>query len=320
MAAAAIIDPAGGEGLIKTLVKTLVKTFVKTLVKTLVTTCINTLVKTLVKTLAKAFPCASAATFCHSLTPAPAAAQPVAGIIDPHCNIADICALAAADAGDLCQYHLAEQPEFSMHGLLEVERTRFTPMRHALFYLNLAGVYSWVCVGASQAECTYVPGHIHYMLFELCKNAARATVNFHAKRPGELPPVSPHRAGWLPCVRSRPNRVVVDPPGPEQVKIVVADGVEDITIKVSDEGGGIPRSGVVRHSDFGTPAAARRPLTAVPYLRFGPRTEIGMIWSYLHSTAPPPGGLDAAPAQGLQARPAPPPPVPHGPRQQCQWP
>jgi len=28
------------------------------------------------------------------------------------------------------------------------------------------------------------------------------------------------------------------------IRVVIADGIEDVTIKVSDEGGGIPRSGV----------------------------------------------------------------------------
>ncbi|KAG4382636.1 hypothetical protein GLYMA_14G127500v4 [Glycine max] len=30
------------------------------------------------------------------------------------------------------------------------------------------------------------------------------------------------------------------------IRIIIADGIEDVTIKVSDEGGGIPRSGLPR--------------------------------------------------------------------------
>ena len=51
---------------------------------------------------------------------------------------------------------------------------------------------------------------------------------------------------------------------PPPIRLVVAEGAEDVTIKVSDEGGGIPRSGLAR------------------------------IWSYLYSTAKNPALLDAA--------------------------
>ncbi|CDO54037.1 hypothetical protein DV495_001417 [Geotrichum candidum] len=61
----------------------------------------------------------------------------------------------------------------------------------------------------------YVPGHLSHMLFEIIKNSLRAVVETHGL-----------------------GSDVVYPP----VKIIVAEGNEDITIKISDEGGGIPRS------------------------------------------------------------------------------
>jgi len=64
----------------------------------------------------------------------------------------------------------------------------------------------------------YVPGHLHQMLFELIKNSLRA-------------------------VQDRSDRLNQDPP---PIRIIVANGGEDITIKISDEGGGIPRSGLPR--------------------------------------------------------------------------
>ncbi|CAG9463186.1 unnamed protein product [Pedinophyceae sp. YPF-701] len=64
----------------------------------------------------------------------------------------------------------------------------------------------------------YVPGHLHHMLFELVKNSLRA-------------------------VQDRFEDADFDPP---PIRVVVAEGSEDITIKVSDEGGGIPRSGLPR--------------------------------------------------------------------------
>eukprot|EP00210_Caulerpa_lentillifera_P007337 g7013.t1 len=73
----------------------------------------------------------------------------------------------------------------------------------------------------------YVPSHIHHMVFELIKNSLRAVQDRYA------------------------NDLIVTP----TIRVVVAEGAEDVTIKVSDEGGGIPRSG------------------------------LSQIWSYLYSTA-----------------------------------
>ncbi|KAJ1991020.1 [Pyruvate dehydrogenase (acetyl-transferring)] kinase isozyme 2 [Dimargaris cristalligena] len=76
-------------------------------------------------------------------------------------------------------------------------------------------------------EFMYIPSHLHHMLFELLKNSLRATVELYGPDADNYPPI----------------------------KIVVAEGQEDITIKVSDEGGGISRS-------------------ALP-----------MVWTYMYTTA-----------------------------------
>lgn len=62
----------------------------------------------------------------------------------------------------------------------------------------------------------YVPGHLSHMLFETLKNSLRAVVETHGMEKQEFP----------------------------VTKVIVAEGKEDITIKVSDEGGGIPRSAI----------------------------------------------------------------------------
>jgi pyruvate dehydrogenase kinase 2/3/4 len=62
----------------------------------------------------------------------------------------------------------------------------------------------------------YVPGHIHHVVFELVKNSLRAVAERY--KDSDVPP---------PAIR-----------------VVVAEGSEDVTIKISDEGGGIPRSGL----------------------------------------------------------------------------
>lgn len=86
-----------------------------------------------------------------------------------------------------------------------------------------------VVYGDPNFTFAYVPSHLHHMLFELVKNSLRAVNDrFESDDSGaEAPPV----------------------------RLVVAEGDEDITLKVSDEGGGIPRSGLPR------------------------------IWTYLYSTA-----------------------------------
>lgn len=59
---------------------------------------------------------------------------------------------------------------------------------------------------------TYVAEHLHRVLFEVLKNSLRATMEFHDQ--GPAPPL----------------------------KVIVIKGDEDVTIKISDRGGGIPES------------------------------------------------------------------------------
>lgn len=62
----------------------------------------------------------------------------------------------------------------------------------------------------------YIPPHLHLMVFELVKNSLRAVQERFMDSDRAAPPI----------------------------RIIVADGLEDVTIKISDEGGGIPRSGL----------------------------------------------------------------------------
>ena len=84
--------------------------------------------------------------------------------------------------------------------------------------------------GNAELAFTYIPSHLEHMFFELIKNSMRAVVEFQGSS-----------AETLPLIR-----------------VVIAEGHEDVTIKVSDEGGGIPRSDIPR------------------------------IWTYLYTTAMPP--------------------------------
>ncbi|XP_030364355.1 pyruvate dehydrogenase kinase, isozyme 2 isoform X2 [Strigops habroptila] len=100
-------------------------------------------------------------------------------------------------------------------------------------------------VNASNAQqpisIVYVPSHLYHMLFELFKNAMRATVESHENSPR------------LPAI-----------------KVMVALGQEDLSIKMSDRGMGVP-------------------------LR-----KIERLFSYMYSTAPTPQlGTGGAPLAGF---------------------
>jgi pyruvate dehydrogenase kinase 2/3/4 len=71
----------------------------------------------------------------------------------------------------------------------------------------------------SDSKFTYVPHHLHYMVGELLKNSCRATVRkyLESEANGEKTQIPP-------------------------IRVVIVKGEEDVTIKIADRGGGIPRS------------------------------------------------------------------------------
>ena len=93
-----------------------------------------------------------------------------------------------------------------------IENARFVCEDH--YGLFEAPKVQLVC--RDDLDFMYVPGHLSHMLFETLKNSLRAVVDLHGMEKGEYP----------------------------VTKVIVAEGKEDITIKVSDEGGGIPRSAI----------------------------------------------------------------------------
>lgn len=76
--------------------------------------------------------------------------------------------------------------------------------------------------GDASSTFTYVPAHIYFVASELIKNACAATVRFHTDNNS--------RSGGAPSAGLPP------------VKVIVVCGEHDVTIKVEDQGGGIPRS------------------------------------------------------------------------------
>ena len=92
----------------------------------------------------------------------------------------------------------------------------------------------------------YVPGHLHQMIFELVKNSLRAVHDRWEGREGE----------------------------PPSIRLVIAEGAEDITIKLSDEGGGIARSGLPRIWTY-LYSTAKSPLPDVEHDAEGPAVLAG---------------------------------------------
>lgn len=76
----------------------------------------------------------------------------------------------------------------------------------------------------------YVPSHLYHMLFELFKNAMRAVMEHHGDDCDNVPPI----------------------------EVTIVNGREDISVKLSDRGGGIARS------------------------------QVDQLFKYLYSTAPKP--------------------------------
>lgn len=128
--------------------------------------------------------------------------------------------------------HLPQQPP-SFVGLISTKASPLETVRNAIEDAQMVCRRSYgdapdvLVYGDPKFTFAYVPTHLHHMLFELVKNSLRAVQERFMNTNQESPPI----------------------------RVVVADGLEDVTVKISDEGGGIPRSGISK------------------------------IWSYLYSTA-----------------------------------
>lgn len=90
--------------------------------------------------------------------------------------------------------------------------------------------------GDTDLVMAYIPAHIDYILYEILKNAARAVVErYQAGSMGN---------SWGSGLRSGGGRI---PP----LSIRICGGGDDVCIRVSDQGGGIPVDHVSRVFEFG---------------------------------------------------------------------
>lgn len=140
------------------------------------------------------------------------------GVICTDCNVGEIAEDAIETAKYICEeyYGLFECPEIQL------------------------------ILTKNEIEFMYVPGHLIHMLFETLKNSLRATIEFHT------PLLKEQLMEKNPELKQEDIDIndLTFPP----IKVIISEGSEDIAIKISDEGGGIPRS------------------------------EIPLIWTYLYTT------------------------------------
>ncbi|KAF9980062.1 hypothetical protein BGZ75_008927 [Mortierella antarctica] len=130
------------------------------------------------------------------------------GIIYTHCSPREIVERTAILAAETCrrQYAIEIQRAGNSHGQKQQQRRR--DGHHGA--LEPPKV---IMDGSIDAEFSYIPDHIEYILYELLKNSMRF-VMLNAKldpSTGELPPI----------------------------QITVCEGTHDIVFRVSDKGGGI---------------------------------------------------------------------------------
>jgi len=82
-------------------------------------------------------------------------------------------------------------------------------------YYMMSPEVKFTCINSAEPDSrvviTYVPSHLYHILFELFKNSMRAVVEYHE------------------------NKIEVP-----HLQVMIAKGASDITIKISDQGGGFP--------------------------------------------------------------------------------
>ncbi|KAG7663952.1 pkp1 [[Candida] subhashii] len=128
------------------------------------------------------------------------------GIICTDCNVSEIAEDAIETARYICEdfYGLFESPTIQL------------------------------IAPSNPVNFMYVPGHLIHMLFETLKNSLRATIEFHTPRLKQK------------MIEENPNlkfeEIDINDLKFPPIKVIISEGTEDIAIKISDEGGGIPRS------------------------------------------------------------------------------
>lgn len=149
------------------------------------------------------------------------------GVICTDCNVKEIAEDAIETAKYICEEY---------YGLFDAPEIRLIAPQELINFM-------------------YVPGHLIHMFFEVLKNSLRATIEFH------IPILKQKMIEENPNLK--PEEIDLNDLKFPPIKVIISEGYEDITIKISDEGGGIPRS------------------------------EVPLIWTYLYTTVDKTPKLDA---------------------------
>ena len=129
-------------------------------------------------------------------------------------------------------YNALHEPEEGMVGIIEqecrpgmiVEQAGADAASLAEYYYGHAPEVN--VMGVTELRLPYIPAHLYYVMFELLKNSLRATVEKHGD---DAPPVN----------------------------VVIAEGEDMLAIKISDQGGGIPVSGMDKLWTYSFTTAAK---------------------------------------------------------------
>uniref|UniRef100_A0A672STK4 Protein-serine/threonine kinase n=1 Tax=Sinocyclocheilus grahami TaxID=75366 RepID=A0A672STK4_SINGR len=108
------------------------------------------------------------------------------GCIDSRCDVTNVIRDAYECAKMLCEQYYLGSPELELREINAKNKSQ-------------------------PIEISYVPSHLYHMVFELFKNAMRATIENH-ETSSTLPPI----------------------------KVMIALGGEDLSVKICDRGGGVP--------------------------------------------------------------------------------
>jgi [3-methyl-2-oxobutanoate dehydrogenase (acetyl-transferring)] kinase len=97
------------------------------------------------------------------------------------------------------------------------------------------------CCGLSLQTIPYIPSHLDYMLYELLKNAARATVEHHRRQQGSSHNAGPEAGHRSMAGAGASRRGTAPALAPIHIRICGSGpSSRDLTLKICDQGGGIP--------------------------------------------------------------------------------
>lgn len=154
------------------------------------------------------------------------------GCIEVDCNPRGVVYDAYENARWLCDQYYLGAPEMEI-----IEHNgEFSLSLRSLNWINLVILVNFSISELEKGEpirIVYVPSHLYHILFELFKNSMRAVMETHQDS-GDIPPI----------------------------KVTIVKGKEDISVKISDRGGGIARS------------------------------QVDQLFKYMYSTAPQPSKSD----------------------------